>query len=130
MQTRDRRRDTRQVVLQGSLADLMSRDTRRQAVGKGVVEAAEQHTATGQGFQRWQPKALTHSPASPILRRVVEVDLGAVEQVNQILHPAVLHLHSQSLGFQRWHQLFENVGTALTLLHQYIDRPFGDCIPR
>ena len=93
-----------------------------EAVGEGVVEAAEHHTTTGQGLNWRQTETLGHAAGPPVIRRVVQHHRGAVEQAHQVLHPALLHLHAQPPPPQGRHQLLQHVAAALALLHQHVNR--------
>ncbi len=88
-----------------------------------MIKAAEHHAATGQRLQGRKTKTLTHPTTTPKLGRVIEINLGAVEQLHKVIDPAALDLYSQSLRLQGRHQLIQHIGTAFTKLHQYIDRP-------
>jgi hypothetical protein len=59
--------DPLQVVLHGAAANLMTKQPGIETVGQGVIETAEHHAATGEGFDRWQTEALTHPRTPPII---------------------------------------------------------------
>ena len=92
-----------------------------QGVSQGVVEAAEDHAATGQRFDRRQTKAFTHPCPAPVIGRVVEHHLGATEQITKIVHPALLQFHRQAALTQGWQQLLTHIAAALAGLHQHIN---------
>jgi hypothetical protein len=117
----DGRADALQVGRQGATADLVAHPAGIEAVGQGMVEAAEDHTAAGQGFQGRQTETLAHPTAAPVVGRVVKHHRGAVEQIHQILHPALLHVHPQTRGPQGGHQPVQHVVAVLAPLDQHID---------
>ena len=87
-----------------------------------MVQAAEHHTATGHRLERRQAKPLADATTTPVLGRVVQINRGAIEQSNKVLHPARLHLHAETRLPQSRHQLVAHIATALTGLHQHVDR--------
>ena len=103
----------------------MSHHAGIEAVGQGVVEAAEHHTARGEGLKRGQAEALAHTAAAPVVGGVVEHHAGAAEQLDQIVDPALLELHPQPPIPQGRHQPLQHVAAVLAHLHQHVDRPPG-----
>ena len=85
-----------------------------------MIQAGEHHAATGQRLQGRQPETLTHPSLVPVVGGVVEVNLAAVEQVLQVVHPALLYMDPQPSLPQRWHQGVEHVGAGLAALHQHV----------
>ena len=102
-------------------SDLVHSLTRVAVIGQGVIQAAKNDTATGQCLQRRKAETLSHAASTPVLRRVVEVDRGTIEEVNQVIHPSDLHLHHEPGLPQRWNQTAQHIGTAFSGLHQHIN---------
>ena len=118
-----RRLDLSHIVAEQTLPDLMGALPRREGVGQRMVEAAEDHTATGHRLQGRQTKAFADPCRAPVLRRVIEHHLGAVEQADQIIDPTALHLNAETLLPQRRHESVQHIAAAFALLHQHIHRP-------
>ncbi len=71
--------DSLQIIGQAATANLMTDKPGIQSICQGMIEAAENNTATSHRFQRRQAKTLTHTTTSPIVCGIIEIDLCVIE---------------------------------------------------
>ena len=94
-----------------------------------MVQAAEHHTAASQGLQGGQSESLRDAATTPVIRRVIQHNLGAVEQIHQVLNPSGLHLNPEALGLQGRNQLLQDIVAGLALLHQDVNAALSITAP-